>query len=286
MMFKRKESWLAATLLVGVSYPAIAGITCTMQDQKGNNMTYNFGRGGDGYADEMRVMRNGTVISNGGPIWTRVVIKKDKSTTLWSPEGWNINYWWDSTKGEAVLLHNGNKMATGQCVADYSFDAHNAPSPEFDPPYQYKQPDTTLPQYTPPQPNYTSPLDISGDSVPITVDGDKAFVTVQFGGWEAEMLIDTGANVMNIGTALAHNLVQHGLAHYSGNTAQSTIADGSIVTQDILIIDKVTVGNHTVYDVQATVAPGDNPMLLLPFQIITQMGKVTIDKKNSTMTLG
>ena len=99
-----KRVVLAAALLGATALPAFAGITCNMTDQRGNTLTYSFGRGGDGIAPEIAVSRNGTILGTGGPSWTRVSDKAQESNTLWQGE-WSIAYPWDATKGVLVLRH-------------------------------------------------------------------------------------------------------------------------------------------------------------------------------------
>jgi hypothetical protein len=106
---------------------AHAGITCNLTDQKGNTLTYSFDRGGSGYADEVRVARNGSTVSNGGVTWSRTTDRDAKSETLWQGDGWSIAYPWDVTKSRAALRHNGNLVAAGVCDVDNSIDTPQAP---------------------------------------------------------------------------------------------------------------------------------------------------------------
>jgi hypothetical protein len=184
--------------------------------------------------------------------------------------GWSIVYEanpYDSDTSQAALFHNANRVAAGVCNADHVVDAPSAPV----------EASTPAPVVADAGGGATN----SGHAVGITTDGTRAFVTVHFGtNWQADMLIDTGANVMSIGTALGSNLVQHGDAHYSGDSTQSVIADGSTVTQSVL-----TIGNHTLHNVPAAVTPGD-VTLLLPFQVLNQMGRFTIDTRNNLLVFG
>jgi hypothetical protein len=106
---------------------AHAGITCNLTDQKGNALAYSFDHGGSGYANEVRVARNGSTVSNGGVTWSRTTDRDAKSETLWQGDGWSIAYPWDVTKSRAALRHNGNLVATGVCDVDYSIDTPQAP---------------------------------------------------------------------------------------------------------------------------------------------------------------
>ena len=73
---------LAAALLGATALPAFAGITCSLNDERGNTLTYSFTHGGHGYTNETVVRRNGEMISNGGPMWTRTYDRARKTLTL------------------------------------------------------------------------------------------------------------------------------------------------------------------------------------------------------------
>jgi predicted aspartyl protease len=105
--------------------------------------------------------------------------------------------------------------------------------------------------------------------IKVTEDGRTPFVTVQFGHWQAPMVVDTGATGMAVSEALAANLVQQGDAYYLDGIGTARIADGSTVVEQQIMIDTVMVGSHVVHNVRAGVTQGDN---LLPFPIIVQMG--------------
>jgi predicted aspartyl protease len=265
---------LLAASIVALSTAAHAGITCNLTDQRGNALQYSFAHGGHGYTNEIVVRRNGATISNGGPMWTRAFDRARRTLTLQQAD-WSIVYDSDTGHDQAALFHNANQVATGVCDPDYAVDAPSAPI----------EASTPAPTYPAPAAAPTN----GGDAVGILTDGTRAFVTVHFGSdnnWRADMLIDTGANVMSIGTALANNLVQHGDAHYTGDTTQSLIANGATVTQSVLMIDRVTIGRHTLYNIPAAVTQGSDVTLLLPFQVLNQMGRFTIDTRDNLLVFG
>jgi hypothetical protein len=122
---------LAAIGALLFAAPANAGITCTLIDQKGHTLTYSFARGGEGFTNETLVKRDNLILSNGGPVWTRVTDREERSETLWQGD-WSIAYPWEVNRGRAVLRQRNSVIASGACVPDYSADAPvvvQAPAP-------------------------------------------------------------------------------------------------------------------------------------------------------------
>ena len=54
-------------------------------------MTHSFAHGGHGYTNEIVVKRNGAVISDGGPMWTRTFDRPARELVL-QQAGWEIVY--------------------------------------------------------------------------------------------------------------------------------------------------------------------------------------------------
>jgi hypothetical protein len=142
-----KTILLGAALACVLGTPAFAGITCNLNDKKGHALTYSFTKGGDGYVNEIVVKRDGAVVSDGGPLWTRVSDKVQQSITL-RQSGWSIAYPWDATKGTSVLRQRNAVIATGVCDADYAVD-NSAPAPAPEP-----APAATAPPITEAAPTY------------------------------------------------------------------------------------------------------------------------------------
>jgi hypothetical protein len=66
-----KTAFIGAALACVLATPAFAGITCNLTDTRGNVLQYSFARGWEGGTNELRVLRNNIVLSNGGPVWSR-----------------------------------------------------------------------------------------------------------------------------------------------------------------------------------------------------------------------
>src|SRR4029077_13873877 len=106
------KTLLLAASIVALSTAAHAGMSCNLTDQRGNVLQYSFAHGGHGYTNEIVVKRNGTVISNGGPMWARSFNRAQRTMTL-EQAGWSIVYEAkpnDSDTSQAALFHNANRV--------------------------------------------------------------------------------------------------------------------------------------------------------------------------------
>jgi clan AA aspartic protease (TIGR02281 family) len=270
---------LLAALAAGLAlaYPAHAGITCNLTDQKGNALQYSFARGGHGFSNEIVVKRNGAVISNGGPMWTRTYNSSQRTMTL-EQAGWSLVYEAkpnDTDISQAALFApSATQKATGTCVADYSLDAPQQPAP-------------TVEASTPAPPSYTAQAPSTGgpDAVGIiTLGGKGAAVQVMLGSTEVPMLIDTGATSILVNPSIAATLVNAGEATW-GDATMTEVADGSKVPTRNLTIRQLRIGKHVLYNVPAMVNATDTEMLL-GFPVLNQMGRFTIDTTSHLLTFG
>jgi hypothetical protein len=260
-----KTLLLGAALACVLATPAFAGITCNLIDKKGHALTYSFTKGDDGYVSEIVVKRDGAVVSNGGPLWTRVSDKVQQSMTLWQND-WSIAYPWDATKGTSVLRQRNTVIATGVCDADYAVD-NPAPAPA----------------------PYTAPLNTyqadNGDAVPFTYDNGAMFVAAAIGGRPVTMQVDTGANACTIPEALANELIASGQATELQQSS-SELADGQFHTFRHISVSMLVVGNHWGKDIQMTVMPSGTPLLSLPVLLSSGNGKFTVDAVKRKITFG
>ena len=124
-----------------------------------------------------------------------------------------------------------------------------------------------------------------GDVVGLVSNGNAAAVKVHFGARDVMMLIDTGASSMSLTPDIANALLQAGEAHYTGQMVQLTLANGSTASEQEIVIDRVSIGSHSALNVHATITAADG-MPLLPFPVLNQMGKFTIDTRNNLLIFG
>jgi hypothetical protein len=125
-----------------------------------------------------------------------------------------------------------------------------------------------------------------GEAVPITIEGERAHIAVMFGDYPAAqpMVIDTGASIMSISAGLAAILVGRGDA-VAGGWAQISLADGSSVLRQRVVIGKLMIGAHRVSGVEAIIHP-DAADMLLPFGVLSRIGRFTIDARRGVLIFG
>jgi hypothetical protein len=105
-------------------------------------------------------------------------------------------------------------------------------------------------------------------------------VNVLVGGHAVQMILDTGATISSIPSAFADQLIAEGHATEGGG-GNISLADGSSHYQRRVIVDAVTIGNHTRSQVEMTVLDGE-PLLGLP--VLNTIGKFTIDAQHGVLT--
>ena len=101
-------------------------------------------------------------------------------------------------------------------------------------------------------------------------------------GHPVNFIVDTGATVVSLGADLA---VQLGLDYNASTAAAAMTANGAVAARR-LTLNKVTVGDVTVYNVDAIVMPQSMPVVLLGnsflshFQMHSDASTLVLDKKN------
>jgi hypothetical protein len=117
-----KTAFIGAALACVLATPAFAGITCNLTDTRGNVLQYSFARGWEGGTNELRVLRNNIVLSNGGPVWSRFYNRVRNKLVL---QQGNYSLAYDVRSdglSPAGLFLGDNPIAMGTCEADYSLD--------------------------------------------------------------------------------------------------------------------------------------------------------------------
>jgi clan AA aspartic protease (TIGR02281 family) len=297
-MGKMFAASVAIALMGGMAAPALADeMTCSITDQRGNSLVYSFYNDGP-TVREISFSKNGAAQDwppPYQPVWT---VRDDPACQLRGfsstrDPGWFLAVFTEMSPyaGHAVLAHGPVRMGDGACIV--MNDPLPAPAPK-PPPAQtiptYAAPVNPVgpteqarinpPQAAPPNP---PPVPALGDAVPIASDAGHAKVMVILGGVGTFMLIDTGASVMSITTAIADQLIANGGATENGQT-NITVADGSTKTERSIIVKNLTIGSHTVHDIEACVT--DHAVMLLPFPVLNQVGRFTIDTKDNLLVFG
>jgi hypothetical protein len=143
---------------------------------------------------------------------------------------------------------------------------------------------STPPIASPPLATASSP---GSDSVPIYpgANGRAAYVDVSLGATPARMLIGTGATAVLVTRRIAAVLIANNEAVLLPVTASTIIADGSTIQEQIISIQSLTIGGHTLHNVIAGVAP-DGADMLLGFPVLNQVGRFTIDTSSDLLIFG
>jgi hypothetical protein len=239
---------------------------CEITDTQFNRLTYDFVNALDdrGAVAESQFTKNGAIIADPSmigtnvPYWTSLndPYSQVPRTILLSRRapGWSITFLTNVTRGEAVLWHNDNRIGDGHC-----FNVTPAPGSPSIP-----APDTTT---------------VPSNVVPFVMNAQGGMtVRVMVGGRGLYMEIDTGAAMSSVTEEVAKQMLDAGVARES-EVQQFVLADGSVTTSRTIIVTSLTMGGHTLNDVQMSVAP-NSAMTLLGLPVLNAIGKFTIDSTN------
>jgi predicted aspartyl protease len=89
---------------------------------------------------------------------------------------------------------------------------------------------------------------------------------------------------MTIAKELAASLLRRGIAARS-DIMDITLADGSVQSKVTFTIGRISIGSHLVENVRAVINL-NNADMLLPFGILNQAGRFTIDSAKGILTFG
>ena len=128
----------------------------------------------------------------------------------------------------------------------------------------------------------------SGDEivVPFRNENGVKYVAVTVNGVGLEMIFDTGCSGALISVAEANYLYQKGKLTQDDilGTAQSQIADGSVVENMLVNLEEVVINDQIrCPNVKATVSANINAPLLLGNEILDRLATITIDNENETL---
>lgn len=128
----------------------------------------------------------------------------------------------------------------------------------------------------------------SGDEivVPFRNENGVKYVQVKVNGLGLEMIFDTGCSGALISVAEANYLYQKGKLTQEDiiGTAQSQIADGSVVENMVVNLKEVIIGDQILCnDVKATVSNNINAPLLLGNEVLDRVATIEIDNKKEAL---
>ena len=112
-------------------------------------------------------------------------------------------------------------------------------------------------------PKYRNRMKVTTDSkrhgnvTPVIINRNQVLVpvTLSYRGHSAEarLLLDTGANTTTVSERLASRL---GVEASDVQAGKATVADGRSLRSYMFMVDSLTVGPHTLFNVQTSVLPG------------------------------
>lgn len=128
----------------------------------------------------------------------------------------------------------------------------------------------------------------SGDEivVPFRNENGVKYVQVKVNGVGFEMIFDTGCSGALISVAEANYLYQKGKLTQDDilGTAQSQIADGSVVENMVVNLKEVVINDQILCpNVQATVSNNINAPLLLGNEILDRLATIKIDNEQEAL---
>jgi predicted aspartyl protease len=112
--------------------------------------------------------------------------------------------------------------------------------------------------------------------------GNAIHLSVVVGSTTTDMILDTGAEISSIPTALADSLIQSGEAHEL-QPMRMRMADGSSHMERIVSVHRMSIGSHVRTNVSVSVSDG---MTLLGLPVLNAIGKFTIDSANNRLIFG
>lgn len=127
----------------------------------------------------------------------------------------------------------------------------------------------------------TAPSAGGGNRVKLAPDARGHFVTDgQVNGQPIRFLVDTGASLISMSTAEAQRI---GIDYRKGERGYSIVADGRRVPVYRVKLDSVTVGDITVFGVDASIGEGSMGVALLGMSFLNRM-EMQRDSQSLTLT--
>ncbi len=133
----------------------------------------------------------------------------------------------------------------------------------------------------------TSSETFATNKVSMRLQNGVYYIPIKINGIAMEFIFDTGASIISISVTEAMFMAKQGLLRdddFLGSTwfsdATGTISEGTRIN-----LQRVQIGNKTLYNVEASVVHNLEAPLLLGQTALNRFGKITIDYKNNTLML-
>jgi len=290
---------VVATLVALAGSPASAGLNCGMakvdvgdSGRVGVVSTY-VAHDPNGTWTVKHTLSNGTVIdrslqyvitdyTNGNVLQWRGTLMRNPALTMVG-EPMTLTATGQPTYNE-WLYKNGQLIMHSMALCQFETPPPSVVQPSASVPAPVARPPVAAPAPAPAPVAMPATTASADDSVKIVNVDAAAYVPVEVGSQAVTMLVDTGATVMSLNESVADSLVAKGEAERTVDTTM-TMADGHHATVHQIIVHDVKIGAHTLHNVRATITP-ENAEMLLPFPVLNQFGRFTIDSANNKLIFG
>jgi predicted aspartyl protease len=118
------------------------------------------------------------------------------------------------------------------------------------------------------------------DAIPFRNVNGAMYVYANLGGVPHNMLLDTGASGSQITVPIANALLARKQATIVPGIFTTTIANGSVVPSQRVVVHTMRIGRHTLHDVEMIVAD-DGGAVLLGLSELRAIGSFTVDQSRS-----
>lgn len=125
------------------------------------------------------------------------------------------------------------------------------------------------------------------ESVPLEVTEMALYINGEVNGTQMRMCLDTGCSTMLISEAEAKFLERQGKIKDGdyGKEVQATQADGSTSNGREVVIHSVKIGTREIRDVHCMVSSSQDAAILLGHEVLSKIGKITIDYTNKQLII-
>jgi clan AA aspartic protease (TIGR02281 family) len=135
----------------------------------------------------------------------------------------------------------------------------------------------------PPQWQPWPPRDAGVNVVPLQARNGAYYIAVIIGGVSRWGILDTGATSVSLSEREAEQLVARGEAHWTGETGSFGDANGHQHSSRFLVIHRLTIGNATLSNVEASTAAGNAPFLI-GMSALKRLGTMKLDVQRGQVT--
>lgn len=120
----------------------------------------------------------------------------------------------------------------------------------------------------------------SRDAIPFRNVNGGMYVHASLGGVPHNMLLDTGASGSTVTVPIANALIARKQAYVVPGIFFATVANGSVVPNQRIVVHTMTIGRHTLHNVQMDVGD-DGAAVLLGLSELNAIGSFTIDQAHN-----